>query len=546
MSNVSLLPSMLLAFSCFSYFDYPSTKSCCCYINQSIIDESTYEQKNNIITWNANHGSNNVPDADTITINNNNNDDELEKAISNGKPNIDQNIVTQSRTLVPRTLWFKIAYLNTKFASLFLIIILGCTAPFIWKFLTMIPSSDDNLIYLRDSVSLKGLNILSSSFPQGKLDPYLIITDTGDSGALTSTYFTHEKEIITSIFNQLSPKYINMDSFTSLTHFGGQDISYTTAISYFDNTNANYNQPLPTLYREFSSQILANNNKVTMIRIETILNPNSQEMVSFIKTVRSILSDYAKDNNNFTGNLMGGYSTNYDVQSSLYELVPMLIGVTVAVVIVIISWSFGSVFISLRLAITIFIGLCWTFGLTVMVYQPGQPQNDFAVLTPYIKQSSGIYWIIPIMSFSILVGLALDYDILLISRLIEYRKLGWSDRAAICLAIEKTGGIITTAGIIMSVSFAGLLLPKATVLNQYGFTLFIGVVVDTFLIRTLVVPAVIAVAGAECISGLNWWPSRMPPILLSPAEEDAALWAGYNVPTPVNKNTEHNVSTSDI
>ena len=70
------------------------------------------------------------------------------------------------------------------------------------------------------------------------------------------------------------------------------------------------------------------------------------------------------------------------------------------------------------------------------------------------------------MSFSILVGLALDYDIFLMSRVVEFRRMGWSDPAAICLAIEKTGGIITAAGLIMSISFAGLLLPKSIVLNQ--------------------------------------------------------------------------------
>ena len=56
----------------------------------------------------------------------------------------------------------------------------------------------------------------------------------------------------------------------------------------------------------------------------------------------------------------------------------------------------------------------------------------------------------------------------------EFRVLGWSDRAAACLSVEKTGGVITAAGLIMSVSFLGLLIPKTVVLNQYGFTLFVA------------------------------------------------------------------------
>ena len=523
LSNISLLPSILLAFSCFSHFDVvPTRSSCCCFVSQALKDEETYDQKNNIITWNKDIITSNVATKNA----NNQTYDEVEKVIG------DNDEVTIAASISPRTLWFKLAFYSTQYAGPFLILIFCCTAPFLWKFCTMIPSSDDNLIYLRDSVSLNGLNIMTKSFKMGKLDPYLIIMDTGDKGIFTSTYFEKEKIIINEIVGKLSPKYIKMDGITSLTRFGGYDITYSMATSYFDSTSANYNQAFPSMYREYASQILANEKKVSMIRMETELNPNSQQMTEFIKVVRKILIENSDDD--VQGNLMGGYSTNYDVQSSLYALVPMMIGVTLAVVLIIVSISFGSVFLAFRLLVTVFIGLCWTYGLTVMVYQPGQPQNDFAVLTPYIKSSTGIYWIIPIMAFSILVGLALDYDIFLISRFVEYRKLGWSDRASICLAVEKTGGIITTAGVIMSVSFAGLLLPKATVLNQYGFVLFMGVVIDTFLIRTFVVPACVTVGGYECLNGLNWWPLHMPPQILSADEETAALLAGYDVPILVN------------
>ncbi len=81
----------------------------------------------------------------------------------------------------------------------------------------------------------------------------------------------------------------------------------------------------------------------------------------------------------------------------------------------------------------------------------------------------------------------------------------------------------------MSVSFAGLLIPKTVVLNQYGFSLFMGVAFDTFLVRTFLVPAVVTVAGMG-ESQYNWWPGRMPPVVLAPAEEAAALWEGCNFP----------------
>ncbi len=147
------------------------------------------------------------------------------------------------------------------------------------------------------------------------------------------------------------------------------------------------------------------------------------------------------------------------------------------------------------------------------------------------------------MSFSILIGLALDYDIFLMSRMVEFRKLGWSDRAAICLSIQKTGFIITTAGLIMSVSFAGLLIPKTIVLNQYGFALFLGVLFDTFIIRTTVVPAVIAAFGTR--SDVFWWPSVMPTNYLSPEEEEKALFQGLWNPKDYKSSNFQDAEYSD-
>jgi len=110
------------------------------------------------------------------------------------------------------------------------------------------------------------------------------------------------------------------------------------------------------------------------------------------------------------------------------------------------------------------------------------------------------------MCFSILVGLGLDYDIFLFSRVVEYRKLGYNDRASISKGIYRTGGIITAAGVIMFIAFAGLMLSQEMVLNQYGFMLSFAVLVDTFVVRTLLVPAIMHLAGP-----VNWWPGVMPP-----------------------------------
>ena len=100
--------------------------------------------------------------------------------------------------------------------------------------------------------------------------------------------------------------------------------------------------------------------------------------------------------------------------------------------------------------------IAWVFGLSVLVYQNGILKwSNFAPLspTPNGKDEPGMCWLIPVMAFSIMVGLSLDYDVFLVSRIVEYRAEGKSDRESVLLGLAKTGRIITAAGIIMAIAF---------------------------------------------------------------------------------------------
>ena len=105
------------------------------------------------------------------------------------------------------------------------------------------------------------------------------------------------------------------------------------------------------------------------------------------------------------------------------------------------------------------------------------------------------------------VGFVLDYDIFLLGRVFEFRTEGYSTSDALILGLEHTGGIITTAGIIMVSAFLALLMSSNPVVVQLGFQLSIAVLVDTFLIRTFFVPALMQI-GVEW----NWWPKKMPKV----------------------------------
>ena len=83
--------------------------------------------------------------------------------------------------------------------------------------------------------------------------------------------------------------------------------------------------------------------------------------------------------------------------------------------------------------------------------------------------------------------------------------MGFTEKASIHKGLFKTGNVISFAGIIMAIAFSGLLLSRVMVLNQFGFMLCIAVLIDTFIIRTILVPAIMSLA-----SKWNWWPKKVP------------------------------------
>merc|ERR1712039_1139677 len=127
----------------------------------------------------------------------------------------------------------------------------------------------------------------------------------------------------------------------------------------------------------------------------------------------------------------------------------------------------------------------------------------FAGLSPL--EDFGIDWTVPMFSLTFMMGLALDYEIFLFERVREFREEGFGDREAIQLGLAATGTTISAAGLIMALTFMAQLLGSIPVTNQLGFVLVFSIVVDTFVVRSILVPAMLSLVPCT-----NYWPSRMP------------------------------------
>ncbi|KAH8051639.1 hypothetical protein JL721_11080 [Aureococcus anophagefferens] len=205
-----------------------------------------------------------------------------------------------------------------------------------------------------------------------------------------------------------------------------------------------------------------------------------------------------------------------DVIDDLYGNFPGVIAITLGAVFVLLTLSFRSLAVALRSVCALCLTLSFAFGATVMVYQRAAQAGLPAFLTTRTAHP-GVSWLAPLLCFTIVVGLALDYDVFLLARVHEYRFAdAMDDRSATLEAIERTGLIISAPGLIMAIAFGGLLLSETTILNQAAFILGVSVLFDTFVVRTFLTPALLSLSR-----GRAWWPSTPPPGL--PRDDARAL-----------------------
>ncbi len=115
---------------------------------------------------------------------------------------------------------------------------------------------------------------------------------------------------------------------------------------------------------------------------------------------------------------------------------------------------------------------------------------------------TGVTWWVPIFMFVMLVALGMDYNIFLMGRVKEEVARS-TDKIGIQMAVSRTGGIITSAGIIMAGTFAAMMSASILGLVQVGFAVAVGVLLDTFVVRTALVPAIALILGRW-----SWWPRR--------------------------------------
>jgi len=160
----------------------------------------------------------------------------------------------------------------------------------------------------------------------------------------------------------------------------------------------------------------------------------------------------------------------------------------------------GSVLVPLKAIVLNVLSLGATFGAMVWIFQDGNGA-DLLNFTP----TGTLNTTIPILMFCIAFGLSMDYEVFLLSRIKEEHDRTGDTTSAVALGLQKTGGIMTAAAGVLAVTFIAFATSQVTFIKLMGLGLTIAILMDATLVRGVLVPAFMRLAGEA-----NWW---APPFL---------------------------------
>lgn len=200
---------------------------------------------------------------------------------------------------------------------------------------------------------------------------------------------------------------------------------------------------------------------------------------------------------------MSGYPvTLRDIRDYYHRDIRLIVALTTLVVLLILTMLLRSVVAPIYLVGSVIVSYLSAIGLGVLVFQ--------------VMLGQQLHWSVPGLAFVVLVAVGADYNMLLASRLRDEAPLGV--RTSVIRTVRSTGAVITAAGVIFASAMFGLLFASVGAVVQGGFVIGAGILVDTFVVRSITVPAAAAVLGRA-----NWWPAR--PWLPKPANAGAAAEA---------------------
>ncbi|MBX6342930.1 MAG: MMPL family transporter, partial [Thermomicrobiaceae bacterium] len=237
---------------------------------------------------------------------------------------------------------------------------------------------------------------------------------------------------------------------------------------------------------------------LALLQVPLRTDSSSPEAVQAVKTLRHDLIPASFAGTGARVYVSGAPAFNTDFFGLIDESTPLVFAFVLGLSFLLLLLAFRSLVVPAKAILMNLLSVGATYGLMVLVFQKGYGHDLLGFQrTPTIEA-----WV-PILLFSVLFGLSMDYHVFLLSRIREHYDASHDNRASVAVGLQSTGRLITGAALIMVFVFAGFAAGKLAVMQQMGFGLAVAVLLDATVVRTILVPSAMALLG-----DLNWYLPR--------------------------------------
>lgn len=325
--------------------------------------------------------------------------------------------------------------------------------------------------------SISASNELTSAFGSGSLFPTYVVMTFSQPVVTGHTFNSSEMGTVAAVSTYLAQS-ADVRNVTSPTIVYGQEVAYGSI---------NYSTGAGVRAFEGVLQSIGRDNKTVLFTINFRIDPDSTRALTDAQSMRQTLHSQYGSSPGVTGIYVGGETgstldTKNVFDSQFNSIVPIVaVGVSLVLLVVL-----GSLFLPVFAVLSVLMSIIWTLAATALVFKQ---LYNFQIL-----------FVTPFFLFVVLLGLGMDYNIFILTRIREEATKGKSLNDAITGAIEQTGAVITAAAIILAGSLGSLMISSDLFLKQLGFALSYAILIDALVVRTYIVPAVMSRVGRW-----NWW-----------------------------------------
>jgi membrane protein YdfJ len=244
--------------------------------------------------------------------------------------------------------------------------------------------------------------------------------------------------------------------------------------------------------------------KVSLITVMPATGPNDSETLDLVHLIRDKAPGIEQQDHVKIG-VTGSTAVNIDITQKLNQALPKFCLIIVGLAFVLLMLVFRSILVPIKAVLGFILSLGATLGFVTYVVQDGHFQKLFGFYA-----EAPVFNFLPIIVVGVLFGLAMDYEVFLVSRMREEFKKSGDAKKSVLAGIRHSGGVVSAAGLIMVAVFTGFILADEPMVKVMGLALAFGVLFDAFIVRMLIVPGMMTLLGKSAWYFPKWLDRLLP------------------------------------